>query len=112
MHNGQATTSGHSVPKKPVKKTSDEEFDDMLQSAKDDWKKDNAERAAALKASHETVADASSAPDASATPAEAAPGGKKKKKTSRLAYTDNSESPEEKLAKRAEHAFERDNASQ
>lgn len=107
-------------------------MEDFLKDTKDDFKKANAE-AAAIKArseakdatelvqdadnrapaAQETVAEASSAPKASATPAEAAPSSKKKKssKPQKLVYTDDSESPEEKLAKRASYAFKRDDAS-
>jgi hypothetical protein len=118
MHAGQQTSVGHNVPKKVVKKTYQEETEEKLETflkgAKDEFKKKNAD-AAALQAKEtkdaaELVDIIQAAEDhqkASTTPAEAAPSGKKKKssKPQKLVYTDDSESPEEKLARRAKYAF-------
>lgn len=128
MHAGHPTTAtGHSVPKKPVKKSHLDEMEDFLKDTKDAHKKGIAEAEAAAQASSEARdqtelvdliqsaedrarAAPTAAPTASATPADAATDGKKKKssKPQQLVYTDNSESPEEKLAKRSNYAFKRD----
>jgi hypothetical protein len=109
MHAGQQTSVGHNVPKKPVKKTyseeNQEELEIFLKGAKDEFVKNNAD-AAALQAKEAKDA-AEDSQKASTTPAEAAPSGKKKKssKPQTLVYTDDSESPEEKMARRAKYAF-------
>ena len=104
-------------------------MEDFLKDTKDAHKKGIAEAEAAAQASSEArdqtelvdliqsaedraraapTAAPMAAPTASATPADAATDGKKKKKSQQLIYTDNSESPEEKLAKRSNYAFRRD----
>jgi hypothetical protein len=115
MHAGQQTSVGHNVPKKLVKKTNSEEDQEKLEiflkGAKDEFQKKNAD-AAALQAKEakdaaEIIQAAEDSQKTSTTPAEAAPSGKKKKssKPQKLVYTDDSESPEEKLARRAKYAF-------
>jgi hypothetical protein len=110
MHAGHPTTAGHSMPKKPVKKSQRESAEVEAAAAK---ASSEARDTAELIQSAEDRARA--APTASATPAEATTSVKKKKSTKlpqKLVYTDDSESPEEKLAKRQKYAFKRDNASQ
>ena len=48
MHSGQATTAVHSIPKKPVKKTTDELNEEMLKDLKTEFNKELAEAAASV----------------------------------------------------------------
>lgn len=114
MHSGQATTAVHSIPKKPVKKTTDELNEEMLKDLKTEFNKELAE-AAAVKASSDAaeLADVIQAAHDRARadpsvhvplPAVAAPAGKKSRRPQELVYTDDSESPEEKRAKQLGYA--------
>ena len=114
MHSGQATTAAHSIPKKPVKKTTDELNEEMLKDLKTEFNKELAE-AAAVKASSDAaeLADVIQAAHDRARadpsvhvplPAVAAPTGKKSRRPQELVYTDDSESPEEKRAKQLGYA--------
>ena len=113
MHAGHPTTAGHSMPKKPAKKSQRESAEVEAAAVK---ASSEARDTAELKEFIQSAEDrARAAPTASATPAEATTSVKKKKSAKlpqKLVYTDDSESPEEKLAKRQKYAFKRDNASQ
>lgn len=135
MHTGQAPAPGNGAgagytqpspvaPKKPVKESNDEMLEDLLKGIKNDMSRQASEAAVNASAettvqtpvnqdlANQTATDASTAAKASTNPAEAAPTSKKKKSKSsviKLVYNDDSESPEEKLAKRSKYAFKRDN---